>query len=92
MIRDAGLLDFIDAHATEILDRRPDLMTALIARNVEIKATVVAADERETGQRAHLNLRPHPRPRYRGPLRDPPRLRRSPWVWSRRCTWRRTAA
>ncbi|MCD6303593.1 MAG: 3-dehydroquinate synthase, partial [Planctomycetes bacterium] len=56
VIRDAGLLDFIEDHAEEILACRSETMTELIARNVEIKAAVVAEDERETGRRAHLNF------------------------------------
>lgn len=31
-------------------------LTAMVARSVEVKARVVAADERESGVRAHLNL------------------------------------
>jgi len=34
----------------------PELLAELIARNVAIKAAVVAADERESGERAHLNF------------------------------------
>jgi 3-dehydroquinate synthase len=55
VIRDASLLDYIDGRADDILACRSDVMTDLIARNVAIKAQVVAADEREAGQRAHLN-------------------------------------
>jgi 3-dehydroquinate synthase len=55
VIRDASLLDYIEGRAEDILACLPDVMTELIARNVAIKAQVVAADERETGQRAHLN-------------------------------------
>lgn len=56
VIRDASLLDYIEASAADILECRPDVMTELIARNVAIKAAVVAADEREAGERAHLNF------------------------------------
>ncbi len=56
VIRDVSLLDYIEANAAGILECRPDVMTELIARNVAIKAAVVAADEREAGQRAHLNF------------------------------------
>lgn len=55
VIRDASLLDYIEGQAEGILACLPDVMTELIARNVAIKASIVAADERETGQRAHLN-------------------------------------
>ena len=56
VIRDAGLLEFIEDHADELLACQADVMAELIARNVEIKAAVVAADEREAGERAHLNF------------------------------------
>ena len=55
VIRDASLLDYIEDRAEDILACLGDVMTELIARNVAIKAQVVAADEREAGQRAHLN-------------------------------------
>jgi 3-dehydroquinate synthase len=55
VIRDASLLDYIEDRAEDILACLPGVMTELIARNVAIKAQVVAADEREAGQRAHLN-------------------------------------
>ena len=55
VIRDASLLDYIEGRAEDILACLGDVMTELIARNVAIKAQVVAADEREAGQRAHLN-------------------------------------
>ncbi len=56
VIRDAGLLDFIEENLDRILTRDADVMTELIARNVAIKGAVVSADERESAQRAHLNL------------------------------------
>ena len=56
VIRDAELLDFIEKNADALLECDGEAMTELIARNVGIKAAVVAADEREAGQRAHLNF------------------------------------
>ena len=56
VIRDPKLLEFIDTHSRDILARHDGVLTDLIARNVAIKAAVVAADERESGQRAHLNF------------------------------------
>lgn len=38
------------------LDAPAERLTAVVARNVAIKAGVVAADERESGVRTHLNL------------------------------------
>jgi len=56
VIRDAELLELIEDNADAILSADADAMTELIARNVAIKAEVVAADEREAGERAHLNF------------------------------------
>ena len=56
VIRDASLLDFIESEADAIFAHDPEVMTELIARNVAIKAAVVGADEREAGQRTHLNF------------------------------------
>ena len=56
VIRDASLLDFIESNAAGLHGRDPDLLVELVRRNVEIKAKVVALDEREAGVRAHLNL------------------------------------
>ena len=56
VIRDEALLGFIENHAEAILACEADDMCELIARNVEIKAAVVSADEFESGQRADLNF------------------------------------
>jgi 3-dehydroquinate synthase len=56
VIRDASLLDFLEARRKDILARDGDCLTELIARNVAIKAAVVSADERERGERADLNF------------------------------------
>jgi len=56
VIRDAGLLEFIEDQADALLAVAADVTTELIARNVAIKAGVVAADERESGERTHLNF------------------------------------
>jgi len=56
MIRDGALLDFIETNADAIARCDAEIMTELIARNVAIKAGVVADDEREAGRRAHLNF------------------------------------
>ena len=56
VIRDATLLDFIEENAEKIFSFDADVLTELIARNVAIKSAVVAADEHEAGQRAHLNF------------------------------------
>ena len=56
VIRDETLLTFIEDRAENILACDCGVMEELVARNVAIKAAVVAADEREAGQRAHLNF------------------------------------
>ncbi|MBS3734034.1 MAG: 3-dehydroquinate synthase [Phycisphaerae bacterium] len=56
VIRDADLLTFIDHGAKPFFARDVDALSELVARNVAIKAAVVAGDEREYGDRAHLNF------------------------------------
>ena len=56
VIRDESLLGFIEDNAEAIGGCDADVMEELVARNVSIKAAVVADDEREAGQRAHLNF------------------------------------
>ena len=50
------MLDFLETRRAEILAREAECLTELIARNVAIKAAVVSADEREAGERMHLNF------------------------------------
>ncbi len=56
VIRDWALLDFIEDNIEKITSCQPDTLAELIGRNVAIKASVVSADERESGERAHLNF------------------------------------
>jgi len=56
IIADATLFDFIEEDADAILGLDARVVAELVRRNVEIKAAVVTADEREAGVRAHLNL------------------------------------
>jgi 3-dehydroquinate synthetase len=53
---DPLLFDWLDAHIGELLARDADALTYAIARSCEIKATVVAKDEREQNLRAILNF------------------------------------
>jgi 3-dehydroquinate synthase len=55
-IADASFLDWIEAHAQALLDRDPAALAHAIRRSCEIKAQIVAADEREGGVRALLNF------------------------------------
>lgn len=54
-IRDADFLVWHEHHAADLRGREADLVADLIARNCQIKAAVVSADEREGGLRAVLN-------------------------------------
>lgn len=56
VIRDASLFDWIDARTGAIAALDSDVLVELVQRNVRIKADVVMADEKEAGQRAHLNF------------------------------------
>ena len=56
LIRDPGILDLLEADVTAARDGDPELLSELVRRSVAVKAAVVAADERESGERAHLNL------------------------------------
>ena len=57
VIRNAAFFDFHEQNVDAIRRRDPAILPALLERNVQIKADVVAADERETsGLRALLNF------------------------------------
>ncbi|EIJ33980.1 3-dehydroquinate synthase [Thiothrix nivea] len=56
LIRDPAFLQWLDANMDKLLVRDPAALTYAIYRSCEHKAEVVAADERESGQRALLNL------------------------------------
>jgi 3-dehydroquinate synthase len=53
---DPLLFDWLDKHILKLLARDVDALTYAIARSCEIKATVVAKDEREQNLRAILNF------------------------------------
>lgn len=55
MIADSGFFDWHEQRAAALAARDPALFDELIARNLAIKATIVAADEREAGPRMFLN-------------------------------------
>jgi 3-dehydroquinate synthase len=55
VIRDADLFGMLETQACEILGRDPAVLEDVVARNVQIKADVVMADEREGGLRRILN-------------------------------------
>ena len=55
-IRDAGFFQWLEQEAEALAARLPDALSEAIERSVANKAEVVAADEREAGERALLNF------------------------------------
>jgi 3-dehydroquinate synthase len=55
VIRDPDFFAWHEQHAAALVNRDGDAISTLIERNCEIKADVVAHDERETGVRVILN-------------------------------------
>ena len=55
LVADAGYLDMIEREAEALVRRDPGVLGAVVLRSIEIKAAIVAADEREQGRRAVLN-------------------------------------
>ena len=56
VIADAAFFDWLESHLDDILDRDPGCLIHAVRRSCEIKADVVADDEREQGRRAILNF------------------------------------
>lgn len=55
-IGDAEFFAWLEANGAAAIDAGPEARIAAIKRACEMKAAIVAADERETGERALLNL------------------------------------
>ena len=55
-IADLEFLGWLEANMGELVRRDPDALAYAIQRSCELKAAVVAEDERETGRRAILNF------------------------------------
>ena len=55
-IRDAALFAWLEANVERLVARDAEALAHAVQRSVEIKAEVVALDERETGARALLNF------------------------------------
>ncbi len=55
-IADMGFFDWLEANMDALLARDPQALAYAVKRSCEIKAWVVAQDERETGLRAILNF------------------------------------
>ena len=56
LIQDAGFFDWLETHIERLLALEPETVIEAIHRSCACKAEVVAADERESGRRALLNL------------------------------------
>ena len=56
LIRDLPFLEWLEANMDRLMARDQEALAYAIRRSCENKAEVVAADERESGQRALLNL------------------------------------
>ncbi len=56
LIRDRPFLDWLETHLEALLARDAAALSEAIERSCRNKAAIVAADERETGERALLNL------------------------------------
>ena len=56
LVADAAFFGWLEANAARVLAREVAALAEAIRRACEIKAAIVAADEREQGQRALLNL------------------------------------
>ncbi len=56
LIRDADFFTWLEQNIERLLTRDPEALAYAIERSCRNKAEVVAADERESGQRALLNL------------------------------------
>jgi 3-dehydroquinate synthase len=53
---DAAFVDWLEANVEKILRRERGALTHAVRRSCELKARIVAADERESGERALLNF------------------------------------
>jgi 3-dehydroquinate synthase len=53
---DAAFVDWLESHIEKLLTRDRDALTHAVRRSCELKARIVAEDERESGARALLNF------------------------------------
>jgi len=56
LLGDAGFFAWLEANGASVLAREPAALAHAIGRSIEMKAEIVAEDEREQGRRALLNL------------------------------------
>ena len=56
LLGDFSFFQWLEAHGAAVLARDPEPLAHAVARSVEMKAEIVAEDEKEAGRRALLNL------------------------------------
>ena len=56
LLGDFDFFEWLETNSAAVLAREPAALIHAVARSVEMKAEIVAEDERETGRRALLNL------------------------------------
>jgi 3-dehydroquinate synthase len=56
LLGDRGFFDWLEAHVAAVLELQSGAIGQAVARSVEMKAEIVAEDEKEAGRRALLNL------------------------------------
>jgi len=56
LLGDRAFFDWLDKNGQDVLDLKPEAIAKAIAVSCQTKARIVAADERERGERALLNL------------------------------------
>ena len=56
LLGDFAFFEWLETRGSAVLAREPEALAYAVARSVEMKAEIVAEDERETGRRALLNL------------------------------------
>jgi 3-dehydroquinate synthase len=56
LLGDFAFFEWLEAYSAEVLAREPVALARAVARSVEMKAEIVAEDEKEVGRRALLNL------------------------------------
>jgi 3-dehydroquinate synthase len=56
LIRDAAFFDWLEAEGDKVCDLEPAALTRAVLTSCRMKAVVVAADERESGERELLNF------------------------------------
>ncbi len=56
LLGDLGFFEWLEVNGAAVLAREPSALAHAVARSIEMKAEIVAEDEREQGRRALLNL------------------------------------